>query len=132
MFISEENKRAFGLYLAEKIKDSNLSKKEICDKIGISSSYLVDIVKGNRKAPLKHLKALESIFLFSEEDKNTFYDLAYQTHGNHLDINKYLEKNPAARLAIRLAQDKNMSGDEFLSLVLNFKKDNNNEEDLEK
>ena len=134
--MDEKNKRAFGQYLSEKIKDSGLRKTEVVNKIRISLPYLIDIEKGNRKAPLKHLKKLEELLNLNDEERNTFYDLAYQTHGNHPDINEYLSTHPYARLAIRLARDKKLSGEEFLELVLSLDKDNknniNNEEEFEK
>ena len=132
MQIDETAKRGFGKYLKERRLSLGLTNKEVSSKLNISPSYLVDIEKGNRAAPLKHLTQLEDILLISEDEKNEFYDLAYQTHGNHLDINEYLDSHPTARKAVRLARDKNMSGEEFLDIVLSLTKENIEEEEIEK
>ena len=128
----EIKKRAFGQFVRERRTNLGLSNREVSAKLNISSCYLTDIEKGNRRAPLKHLPALEEVLMLEKEELDKFYDLAYQTHGSHPDINEYLSTHPNARLAVRLARDKGLSGEEFLNIVLNFAEKDTTEEEIEK
>lgn len=114
------NRDKFGAYLKSRRTALGLGLREFADKLSLSPAYISDIEKGNRHAPSSHLEKVADILAVEKEEINSFYDLAGCSQSNWQDINEYLAQNPNARKAIRLARDKNMSGEEFLEIVENF------------
>ena len=114
------NRNKFGTYLKSRRTALGLTAREIAEKLNLSSVYICDIEKGNRHAPLGHLDQVAEILQVEESERDFFFDIAGCSHSNWPDINEYLEKNPNARKAIRLARDKNMLGEEFLKIVEDY------------
>ena len=111
------NRDKFGVYVRGRRAELDMTLKEFANNMNLTPSYISDIENGNRYAPLKYLDEAASILQVEDEELNAFYDIAGCTHSNWQDINEYLKDKPHARKAIRLARDRNMSGEEFLEIV---------------
>ena len=122
------NKKKFGVYIRTRRNELGLSLRNLAKQLNLSTAYISDIENGNRTAPLNNLKQIASLLLIEKSELDYFYDIAGCTHSNWPDINEYLTKIPSARKAIRLAKEKNISGEEFLEIVLKIKKYKESEE----
>ncbi len=111
------NRDKFGFYLRARRSEIGITLREFAEKLHLSPAYISDIEKGNRYAPINYLDQVAELLRVEQEERNYLFDLAGCSHSNWPDINEYLAENPNARKAIRLARDKNMSGEEFLGLV---------------
>lgn len=111
------NRDKFGTYVKGRRSELDMTLKDFAISMNLSPAYISDIENGNRYAPLNYLDQAATILQVEDEEMNAFYDIAGCTHSNWPDINEYLKDKPYARKAIRLARDKNMSGEEFLEIV---------------
>lgn len=118
-----KNRDKFGTYLNIRRKEFGISARELASALNLAPAYISDIEKGNRMAPQNYLEQMIEILQIEENEIEFFYDLAGCSHSNWPEINEYLAKTPNARKAIRLARDNGISEEEFLSMVENMYKD---------
>ena len=120
MFVNKEisNRDKFGVWLKTTREEHGYSARELAGKIGITASYLCDIEKGNRHAPLNHLDTISQIFNLPERELIYLQDLAGCSRGYWLGINEYLANNKGARDAMRAARNANLSDEEFLEIFM--------------
>lgn len=106
----------FGAYIAQKRIEKDVKLKPIAEKLGVSVTYLSDIIKGRRNPPdSDRLVALATVLNLSEEEKQKMYDLAGREKNQvSLDLIDYVmrEDFPTLRAVIRRARDNNL-GDDF-------------------
>lgn len=106
----------FGAYIAQKRIEKDVKLKPIADKLGVSVTYLSDIIKGRRNPPdIDGLEALAEILGLSEEEKNVMLDLAGRERNQvSPDLPEYImdETLPNARVALRRARNAKL-GDDF-------------------
>ena len=122
----KKNSLPFGEYVKQRREQLELTMRDFAESIQISPAYLCDIEKGNRNPPAKHLdKFAEVLRITDAEELNKFYDMAgVGKNGQHTDINSYIEGVPSARLALRVAKDKQFTDEQWLRLVEIIKKTN--------
>ena len=106
----------FGAYIAQKRLEKDVKLKPIAEKLGVSVTYLSDIIKGRRNPPdIDGLKALAEILGLTEEEKNIMFDLAGRERNQvSPDLPEYImdETLPNARVALRRARNAKL-GDDF-------------------
>lgn len=106
----------FGAYIAQKRIEKDIKLKPIAEKIGVSVTYLSDIIKGRRNPPdIDGLEALAEILGLSEEEKDVMLDLAGRERNQvSPDLPNYImdETLPNARVALRRARNAKL-GDDF-------------------
>lgn len=106
----------FGAYIAQKRIEKDVKLKPIAEKLGVSVTYLSDIIKGRRNPPdIDGLEALSEILGLSEEEKNVMFDLAGRERNQvSPDLPEYImdETLPNARIALRKARNAKL-GDDF-------------------
>lgn len=106
----------FGAYIAQKRIEKDVKLKPIAEKLGVSVTYLSDIIKGRRNPPdIDGLEVLAEILGLSEEEKNVMFDLAGRERNQvSPDLPGYImdETLPNARVALRRARNAKL-GDDF-------------------
>ncbi|MFR4582334.1 MULTISPECIES: helix-turn-helix domain-containing protein [Eubacteriales] len=106
----------FGEYIAQKRLEKDVKLKPIAEKLGVSVTYLSDIIKGRRNPPdIDGLEALAEILGLTEEEKNIMFDLAGRERNQvSPDLPEYImdETLPNARVALRRARNAKL-GDDF-------------------
>lgn len=116
----------FGAYINEKRKGrgpdgQDIMLKDIATALGVTPTYLSDIVKGRRNPPeIETLKKLAVILRLTKEERDYMYDLAGQERKEAApDLPEYLmDKDiPHVRAALRRASDKKL-GDDFWKKVM--------------
>ena len=120
----ENNHLSFGEYVKQRRESLGLTLKDFAANVDISSAYLCDIEKGNRRPPEKYLeKFAEVLQITSSDELNRFYDCAgISKNGQHSDINTYIDGLPSARVALRTAKDKQYTDEDWKRLVDIIKK----------
>lgn len=114
-----KNKK-FGEYVKNRRLSLNLGLRELALKLEISPAYLCDVENGYRYAPVKVLNQMKKYLKITSEEEKEFDDLAYLTYNTCApDLIAYLIANKNARKAIRLAVEKEISGEQLLELVGN-------------
>ena len=67
----------FGAYIARKRLEKDVKLKPIAERLGVSVTYLSDIIKGRRNPPdIEGLEALAQILNLNEEEREEMLDLA--------------------------------------------------------
>ena len=116
----------FGAFINEKRKGrgpggQDIMLKDIATALGVTPTYLSDIVKGRRNPPdIEILNKLAVILQLTKEEREYMYDLAGQERREAApDLPEYLmDKDiPHVRAALRRASDKKL-GDEFWKRVM--------------
>lgn len=106
----------FGAYIAQKRVEKDVKLKPIAEQLGVSVTYLSDIIKGRRNPPdIDGLEALANALNLNEEDRDEMFDLAGRERKQvSPDLPKYImgEDIPTARVVLRRARDSNL-GDDF-------------------
>lgn len=113
--------KVFGMFVEQRRNELGITLRQFAEETGISTTFLFDIEKGHRYAPINYLDSYQKILRISDSDYELFLDLAYCTRHNHPDINKYLSTTPKAREFLRIAKRKNLSDEELSSLILSLK-----------
>ena len=94
--------------------------KDIAAAMGVTATYLSDIVKGRRYPPeMETLKKMAIILQLSDDKREYMYDLAGRVRNEAArDLPEYLmsENIPHVRAALRRASDKKL-GDDFWKKV---------------
>lgn len=118
----EVDAKTFGKVIKEIREDRGESIRGLSAKLGITPTYLNDIEKGNRCAPKNYLEKLYEELQIPEEQKEGFFDLAAVSRGFlYDDINPYLGQSTAARSALRVARDLNVSDNVWYSFIEQLK-----------
>lgn len=67
----------FGSFLARQRIEKDVRLRPIAEKLGVSVSYLSDIIKGRRKPPhdIDRLESLAKVLNLSEEERGEMLDL---------------------------------------------------------
>ena len=106
----------FGAYIAQKRIEKDVKLKPIAEKLGVSVTYLSDIIKGRRNPPdIEGLELLANALNLNEEERNVMFDLAGRERNQvSPDLPEYImdENIPTARVALRRARNSNL-GDDF-------------------
>lgn len=112
------SKFVFGRFVKNYRSENDITIRDFADELEISPSYLCEIEKGRKRVPVKLVPILKQKFGIKDDEKQIFDDMVSLSRGyGFADINKYLFSHPLAVEAVRAAQEKNISGDEFLALV---------------
>ncbi len=115
----------FGLFIDIKRRGrgssgEDIKLKDIADAMGMTASYLSDIVKGRRNPPEIHvLDKIALVLQLSPDEKEEMLDLAgRERDATAPDLPQYLMSTelPHVRKALRRANEKNV-GDDFWKKV---------------
>ena len=116
----------FGNYIDEKRKGrgaggEDIKLKDIAEAMGMTASYLSDIIKGRRNPPdMQTLEKIAIVLKLDADEKETMLDLAGRERDSAApDLPNYLmdTKLPHVRKALRRANEKNI-GDDFWKKVV--------------
>jgi transcriptional regulator with XRE-family HTH domain len=102
------DRQLFGAYLKEKRNAQEITVRAMADKVDVAVGYYCDIESGRRSPiDLAFLDKIISFLRLSDEDKQTFYDLAGKARSAAPpDLTGYINDNKAARVALRVAREK--------------------------
>lgn len=115
----------FGAYIDNKRRGrraggEDIKLKDIADAMGMTASYLSDIVKGRRNPPeMQILEKIALILYLSPDEKEEMFDLAGRERDTAApDLPEYLMSTqlPHVRKALRRANEKKL-GDDFWKRV---------------
>lgn len=115
----------FGKFIDSKRKGrgsggDDIKLKDIADAMGMTASYLSDIVKGRRNPPEIHiLEKIAAVLQLTADEKEEMLDLAGRDRDSAApDLPEYLMSTqlPHVRKALRRATEKNL-GDAFWKKV---------------
>ena len=115
----------FGKFIDSKRKGrgsggEDIKLKDIADAMGMTASYLSDIVKGRRNPPEMHiLEKIAVVLQLTSDEKEEMFDLAGRDRDSAApDLPEYLMSTqlPHVRKALRRANEKNL-GDAFWKKV---------------
>lgn len=115
----------FGKFIDSKRKGrgsggEDIKLKDIADAMGMTASYLSDIVKGRRNPPEIHiLEKIAAVLQLTSDEKEEMLDLAGRDRDSAApDLPEYLMSTqlPHVRKALRRATEKNL-GDAFWKKV---------------
>lgn len=74
--------------------NSNLTYRDLANKMGISASYLYDLENGNREPNEKIINDIIRVFKLGEEKKRELYDrVAESTNNLPFDVIRFLKEN---------------------------------------
>lgn len=99
----DNNKKRFGDFLKELIKNAGLTPTEFYTALGIKKPYFYDIVSG-RVNPPPHSLQFKSMEILKPDEgaKEDFFDLAAKERGDiPADITKLIIDNPSLLSNIR-------------------------------
>lgn len=123
----------FGFFIAQKRLEKDVKLKPIAEKLGVSVTYLSDIIKGRRNPPdIEGLEALANILNLNDEERNEMLDLAGSARNQiSPDLPEYImdENIPNARIALRKAKSYGL-GDDFwqeVNKIIDQREKGNNE-----
>lgn len=106
----------FGAYIARKRIEKDVKLKPIAEKLGLSVTYLSDIIKGRRNPPdIDGLEALAEALNLDVTERDEMFDLAGRERSQvSPDLTEYImdENIPSARAAFRKARNVGL-GDDF-------------------
>ena len=116
----------FGKYIDSKRRGrgaggDDVKLKDIAEAMGMTASYLSDIIKGRRNPPEMHIiEKISGVLKLSPDEKEELLDLAGRERDSAApDLPEYLMATeiPHVRKALRRASEKNL-GDEFWKRVV--------------
>lgn len=116
----------FGKYIDNKRKGrgaggEDIKLKDIAEAMGMTASYLSDIVKGRRNPPeMQILEKIALVLRLTPDENETMLDLAGRERDTAApDLPNYLMDTelPHVRKALRRANEKNL-GDDFWKRVV--------------
>ena len=106
----------FGAFIARKRIEKDVKLKPIAESMGVSVTYLSDIIKGRRNPPdMEGLEALAKALNLDKVETEEMFDLAGRDRNQvSPDLPDYImdEAIPSARVALRRAKSQNL-GDDF-------------------
>ena len=116
----------FGRYIDDKRRGrgaggDDIKLKDIAEAMGMTASYLSDIVKGRRNPPeMQILDKIAVVLKLTSDEKEAMLDLAGRERDSAApDLPEYLmaENMPHVRMALRRASEKKL-GDDFWKKVV--------------
>jgi len=116
----------FGKYIDDKRRGrgeggEDIKLKDIAEAMGITASYLSDIIKGRRNPPeMQIIEKIAAVLKLTSDEKEELLDLAGRDRdGAAPDLPEYLMSNkiPHVRKALRRASEKKI-GDDFWKKVV--------------
>jgi transcriptional regulator with XRE-family HTH domain len=106
---------------------TDIMLKDIAKAMGVTATYLSDIIKGRRNPPdMKLLERIAEALMLTEPERNELLDLAGREREEAApDLPEYImnEDIPHVRIALRRANSKKL-GDEFWKKVVDEMEDN--------
>ena len=106
----------FGAYIARKRLEKDVKLKPIAEKLGVSVTYLSDIIKGRRNPPdIEGLEAMAEVLNLNKAEREEMMDLAGRERKQvSPDLPDYImdKSLPNARIALRRAMNQKL-GDDF-------------------
>lgn len=106
----------FGAFIARKRLEKDIKLKPIAERLGVSVTYLSDIIKGRRNPPdIDGLEAIAEALNLDENERNEMFDFAGRERNQvSPDLPEYImdEALPSARVALRRAKNQSL-GDDF-------------------
>jgi transcriptional regulator with XRE-family HTH domain len=106
----------FGAFIAQKRLEKDVKLRPIAEKLGVSVTYLSDIIKGRRNPPdIDGLEALAKVLNLNEGEREEMFDLAGRERNQvSPDLPEYIMDAalPNARVALRRAKNQGL-GDDF-------------------
>jgi len=106
----------FGAFIARKRLEKDIKLRPIAEKLGVSITYLSDIIKGRRNPPdIDGLEKLAQALNLNEQEREEMLDLAGRERKQvSPDLPDYImdESLPNARVALRRAKSQGL-GDDF-------------------
>lgn len=119
----EYSKPTFGKCIRARREELGKTAKEVAKAIGMSPVYLSDIERGLRPAPtgansgINYMENLIKELQIPSDEVHAFLTMAEVSSGRYEDISSYLSRSPTARVALRLADEKGISEDEWLKFI---------------
>jgi len=116
----------FGQYIDQKRRGrgtdgSDIMLKDIANAMGVTATYLSDIIKGRRNPPeMKLLEKIAEALRLDAKEREELLDLAGRERAEAApDLPDYImdKKLPHVRIALRRANSKNL-GDDFWKRVV--------------
>ncbi len=116
----------FGHYIDQKRRGrsqsgADIMLKDIAKAMGVTATYLSDIIKGRRKPPeMKLLEKIAEVLMLNETEREELLDLAGREREEAApDLPDYImdENIPHVRIALRRANNKKL-GDDFWKKVV--------------
>ena len=110
---NEYDKYTFGKCIRARREELGRSVRDLAKAVQMSPIYLSDIERGLRVAPTSNTKGIDYMenlireLSVKEDEILAFRAMAEVSKGQYIDIQAYLSKTPSARLALRLADEKN-------------------------
>lgn len=105
----------FGAYIAEKRIEKDVKLKKIAEALGMSITYLSDIIKGRRNPPeAKEIGIIAEVLQLSDEERDLIFDLAGRERKQvSPDLPDYImdESMQELRIALRKAKNANLGND---------------------
>lgn len=111
------DEHTFGRFVREQRERLGKTVRGFAQELDITPAYLSDIEKGNRYAPKAKLELLFQLLEVPEEQKSAFMDIASLTRGEFEDINPYLGQQHLARVALRKAEQVNLSNEKWKEII---------------
>lgn len=106
----------FGAFIARKRLEKDIKLRPIAEKLGVSITYLSDIIKGRRNPPdIDGLEKLAQALNLNEQERGEMLDLAGRERKQvSPDLPDYImdESLPNVRVALRRAKSQGL-GDDF-------------------
>jgi transcriptional regulator with XRE-family HTH domain len=116
----------FGKFIDDKRRGrggggGDIMLKDIAKAMGMTATYLSDIIKGRRNPPdMKLLEKIAAVLHLTSDEKEEMFDLAGRERNEAApDLPNYImdEDIPHVRMALRRANDKKL-GDDFWKQVV--------------
>ena len=116
----------FGKFIDDKRRGragggGDIMLKDIAKAMGMTATYLSDIIKGRRNPPdMKLLEKIATVLHLTSDEKEEMFDLAGRERNEAApDLPNYImdEDIPHVRMALRRANDKKL-GDDFWKQVV--------------
>ena len=105
----------FGAFIARKRLEKDIKLKPLAEKLGISVTYLSDIIKGRRNPPdIDGLESIAIVLNLNDAERNEMFDLAGREKKQvSPDLPEYImdEALPSARVALRRAKNQSLGED---------------------
>lgn len=111
------DEHTFGRYVRERRELLGKTVRGFAKELDITPAYLSDIEKGNRYAPKAKLDLIFQLLEVPEDQREAFMDMASLTRGEFEDINPYLGQQHLARVALRKAEQKNLSDEKWKEII---------------
>jgi transcriptional regulator with XRE-family HTH domain len=125
----------FGRYIDQKRRGrgtggNDIMLKDIAKAMGVTATYLSDIIKGRRNPPeMKLLEKIAVVLKLNEVERDELFDLAGRERAEAApDLPEYImdENIPHVRVALRRANSQNL-GDDFWKWVVDKMEDRKDE-----